>query len=99
VDAVLDAAGKGGLRDAVALAGGSARVITLADEHAADFGVVFSVGTPGRAPEALEETMPLLASGALRLRRQRGLSMANAAEAHRLLEKGDVHEKLVLEAE
>jgi NADPH:quinone reductase-like Zn-dependent oxidoreductase len=36
VDAVLDAAGKGGLGDAVALAGGPARVITLADEHAAD---------------------------------------------------------------
>jgi NADPH:quinone reductase-like Zn-dependent oxidoreductase len=99
VHAVLDAAGKGGLRDAVTLAGGSARVITLADEHAADFGVVFSVGTPGRAPEALDETMPLLASGALRLRRQRRLSMPNAAEAHRLLEKGDVHEKLVLETE
>jgi hypothetical protein len=38
VDAVLDAAGKGGLDDAVALAGGPARVITLADEHAADLG-------------------------------------------------------------
>src|SRR5207244_1524629 len=33
VDAVLDAAGKGELRDAVALAGGPARVMTLADVH------------------------------------------------------------------
>src|SRR5216683_844726 len=33
VDAVLDAAGKGGLPDAIALAGGPARVITLADER------------------------------------------------------------------
>ena len=99
VDAVLDAAGKGAVRDAVTLAGGPARVITLADEHAADIGVAFSVGTPDRAPEALDETMPLLASGALRLRRQRKLPMANAADAHRRLENGDVHEKLVLEAQ
>jgi len=98
VDAVLDAAGKGELRDAVQLAGGPSRVMTLADEHAADLGVTFSVGTPDRAPEALDQTMPLLASGALRLHRQRKLPMADAAEAHRLLEKGVAHEKLVLEA-
>ncbi|HWG24231.1 MAG TPA: NADP-dependent oxidoreductase, partial [Actinospica sp.] len=39
VDAVFDAAGKGALGDAVELAGGPTRVITLADEHAADHGV------------------------------------------------------------
>ena len=99
VNAVLDAAGKGQLPDAVTLAGGPARVMTLADEHAADLGVALSVPTPDRAPEALDQTMPLLASGALRLRRQRQLPMAEAAEAHRLLENGEVHEKLVLEAQ
>jgi NADPH:quinone reductase-like Zn-dependent oxidoreductase len=98
LDAVLDAAGKGELRDAIQLAGGPGRVMTLADEHAADLGVAFSVGTPDRAPEALNETMPLLASGALRLRRQRKLPMADAVEAHRLLENGAAHEKYVLEA-
>ena len=51
-----------------------------------------------RAPEAVDQTMPLLASGALRLRRQRHLPMAEAAEAHRLLENGEVHEKLILDA-
>ena len=98
VDAVLDAAGKGELADAVTLAGGRLRVMTLADEHPADLGVALSVPTPDRAPEALDQTMPLLCSGALRLRRQRRLPMADAAEAHRLLEKGEAHEKLVLEA-
>ena len=98
VDAVLDAAGKGGLSDAVELAGGPDRVLTLADEHAADLGVVLSAATPDRAPEAVDQTMPLLAEGALRLRRQRRLAMADAAEAHRLLEAGQIHEKLVLEA-
>jgi NADPH:quinone reductase-like Zn-dependent oxidoreductase len=97
VDAVLDAAGKGELPDAITLAGGPARVMTLADEHAADLGVAFSAPTPDRAPDAVDTTMPLLASGALRLRRQRHLPMSEAAEAHRLLETGDAHEKLVLE--
>jgi len=99
VDAVLDAAGKGELQDAITLAGGPERVMTLADEHAADLGVAFSVGTPDRAPEAVDQTMPLVASGALRLRRQRHLPMRNAAEAHRRLENGEAHEKLVLEAQ
>jgi NADPH:quinone reductase-like Zn-dependent oxidoreductase len=98
VDAVLDAAGKGELPDAIALAGGPARVMTLADEHAADRGVALSAPTPDRAPEALDQTMPLLASGALHLRRQRRLPMERAAQAHRLLENGEAHEKLVLDA-
>jgi NADPH:quinone reductase-like Zn-dependent oxidoreductase len=99
VDAVLDAAGKGELEDAITLAGGPARVMTLADERAADLGVALSAPTPDRAPEAVNQTMPLLASGALRLRRQRQLPMADAAEAHRLLESGEAHEKLVLKAQ
>ncbi|HEY1634763.1 MAG TPA: NADP-dependent oxidoreductase, partial [Acidimicrobiales bacterium] len=98
VDAVLDAAGKGELPDAIAVAGGPARVMTLADEHAADLGVVFSEATPDRAPEALDQTMPLLASGKLHLRRQRHLPMEQAAQAHRLLESGQAHEKIILEA-
>jgi NADPH:quinone reductase-like Zn-dependent oxidoreductase len=98
VDAVLDAASKGALQDAITLAADPARILTLADEQAADLGVSLSAPTPDRAPEALDQTMPLLASGALRLRRQRRLPMAEAAEAHRLLELRGAHEKLVLEA-
>jgi NADPH:quinone reductase-like Zn-dependent oxidoreductase len=97
VDAVLDAAGKGGLQDAVTLAGGPTRVMTLADERAADLGVALSAPTSDRAPEAVNQTMPLLASGALTLRRQHLLPMAEAAQAHWLMEKGQAHEKLVLE--
>jgi NADPH:quinone reductase-like Zn-dependent oxidoreductase len=96
VDAVFDAAGKGGLADAVELAGGPARVITLADEHAADHGVALSAPTPDRAPDAVDQTMPLLASGKLRLRSQRLLPMRDAAQAHQLLESGQAHEKLIL---
>jgi NADPH:quinone reductase-like Zn-dependent oxidoreductase len=98
VDAVIDAAGKGELKEAVDLAGGPARVVTLADEHAADLGVAFSAFAPDRAPEALDQTMSLLARGALRLRRRRHLPLERAAEAHQLLESGDTHEKLILDA-
>ena len=98
VDAVLDAAGKGELPAAIALAGGPGRVMTLADEQAAVLGVAFSAPTPDGAPEALDQTMGLLASGALHLRRQRHLLMENAAEAHRLLESGEAHEKLILDS-
>jgi NADPH:quinone reductase-like Zn-dependent oxidoreductase len=96
VDATFDAAGKGGLQDAITLTGGPDRVITLADDHAADLGVRFSVATPDRAPDALELGMQLLASGELRLRSQKSLPMSAAAEAHRLLEDGNTHEKLLL---
>ncbi|MEY9871651.1 NADPH:quinone reductase-like Zn-dependent oxidoreductase [Streptacidiphilus sp. MAP12-33] len=94
----FEAGGRGGLRDAVELAGGPARVITRADEHAADFGVALSAPTPDRAPDAVERTMPLLASGQLRLRAQRLLPMRDAAQAHAPLEAGAVHEELVLTA-
>ena len=72
--------------------------MTLADPHAAELGVVFSALTPDRGPEALDQTMPLFATGALRLRRQRHLPLERAAEAHQLLEAGDAHEKLILDA-
>ncbi len=96
VDATFDAAGKGGLEEAITLTGGSDRVITLADERAAELGVRLSAPTPDRAPDAVEIGMQLLASGELRLRSQRALPMSAAAEAHRLLEDGPVHDKLLL---
>jgi len=96
VDATLDAAGKGGLEEAITLTGGTERVITLADEGARDLGVRFSVGTPDRAPDAVEIGMQLLASGELRLRSQQTIAMSQAADAHRLLEENHVHHKLLL---
>jgi NADPH:quinone reductase-like Zn-dependent oxidoreductase len=96
VDAVFDAAGKGVLADAVALAGGPDRVITLSDPAAADFGVMFSQPTPDRAPGALDETIALLADGRLRLRAHTTMPLPQAAEAHRQLEGGNVHERIIL---
>jgi NADPH:quinone reductase-like Zn-dependent oxidoreductase len=96
VDAVFDAAGNGVLADAIALAGGPGRVITLSDPAAADFGVTLSEAEPDRAPGALDETMALLADGKLRLRAHQTMPMQQAAEAHRQLESGTVHERIIL---
>ena len=96
IDAVFDAAGKGVLADAIALAGGPERVITLSDPAAADFGVMLSEPTPDRAPGALDETIALLADGRLRLRAHKSMPMQQAADAHRQLESGDIHERIIL---
>jgi len=96
VDAVFDAAGKGVLADAIALADGPKRVITLSDPAAADFGVTLSQPTPDRAPGALDEATALLADGRLRLRAHQSMPMQQAAEAHRQLESGTVHERIIL---
>ena len=96
VDAVFDAAGTGVLADAVALAGGPGRVITLSDPAAADFGVTLSEAAPDRAPRALEETMALLADDKLRLRAHTTMPMQQAPEAHRQLESGIVHQRIIL---
>jgi NADPH:quinone reductase-like Zn-dependent oxidoreductase len=99
VDAVFDAAGQGVLADAIALAGGPERVITLSDPAAADFGVTLSQPTNDRAPGALDETIALLADGRLRLRAHKSMPMQQAAEAHRQLESGNVHERIILTLE
>ena len=96
VDAVFDAAGKGVLADAIALAGGPDRVITLSDPAAADFGVTLSQPSADRAPGALDEAIALLADGRLRLRAHKSVPMQRAAEAHRELENGNVHERIIL---
>lgn len=97
VDAVIDAAGHGGLTDAVAAVGDATRVVTLTGgPEVASSGARMSHPGPDRAPGALGLTMPLLASDALRLKPRRVLPVARAAEAHRLLESGETHDKIVL---
>jgi NADPH:quinone reductase-like Zn-dependent oxidoreductase len=96
VDAVFDAAGKGVLADAIAIAGGPKRVITLSDPAAPDYGVMLSQPTTDRAPGALDETIALLADGRLRLRAHKSMPMQEAAEAHRQLESGNVHQRIIL---
>ncbi|WP_144715678.1 NADP-dependent oxidoreductase [Curtobacterium pusillum] len=95
VDAVLDAVGAVDLSEAVELAGGPARVVTLTGAGAKN-GVELLHSGPDRAPGALDETMPLLAEGRLQLRSRTTFPLQDAAAAHAALEAPGAHDKIVL---
>jgi NADPH:quinone reductase-like Zn-dependent oxidoreductase len=97
VDAVFDTSGAGLLADAIALAGDTARVITIADESAPEHGVRFTGQDPAdRAPEALPELAALLADGGLSVPVWRTYPLAEAARAHADLDAGRNHGKVIL---
>jgi NADPH:quinone reductase-like Zn-dependent oxidoreductase len=95
IDAVLDAAGKGGLAEAIELAGGPGRVLTLSDPGGPALGVPISSPVPDVARDVLDPFPALLTDGHLRLRPRRALPATDAAAAHALIEAG-TREKLVL---
>jgi NADPH:quinone reductase-like Zn-dependent oxidoreductase len=97
VDAVFDAAGAGLLADAIALTGDVARVITIADDNAAEAGVRFTGADPAdRAPEALPALAGLMADGRLDVPIGRTYPLAQAAQAHADIEARRNHGKIVL---
>ncbi|MEW1648160.1 NADP-dependent oxidoreductase [Streptomyces sp. NPDC091219] len=96
VDAVVDAAGTGVLADAVELAGGPERVVTLSDHDAARFGVALSGPTVEHAADAVAEGLRLFADGRLRIKERHLIRMQDAAEAHRLLESGEARDRIIL---
>jgi len=94
---VFDTAGAGLLAEAVALTGDVARVITIADDNAADHGVRFSGADPAdRAPEALPELAALMAGGGLTVPIWRTYPLTQAAQAHADIEARRSHGKIVL---
>jgi len=97
VDAVFDAAGAGLLGDAIELAGDVDRVITIADDNFANYGVRFTGADPtDRAPEALPELAALMADGKLTVPIWRSYPLAQAAQAHADLEAHRNHGKIIL---
>ncbi|MFJ2511693.1 NADP-dependent oxidoreductase [Streptomyces griseoviridis] len=81
VDAALDLAGSGVIRELVALTGDPRRVISIADLMAPEFGVRFS-GTAGSVPDALAEAADLIARGRLHILVEKAYPLAEAAAAH-----------------
>jgi NADPH:quinone reductase-like Zn-dependent oxidoreductase len=97
IDAVFDTTGAGLLGDAVALTGDPAKVITVADHHAAEYGVRFTGADPAdRAPEALPELAALAAKGELQVPIGRSYRLGDAARAHADLEAGRNRGKIIL---
>lgn len=81
VDAALDLAGSGVLRDLVELTGDPGKVVSIADLAAPEFGVRFS-GVAGSVPDALAEAVDLIARGKLHIPVEKSYPLAEAAAAH-----------------
>ncbi|GAB3252183.1 NADP-dependent oxidoreductase [Kineosporia babensis] len=100
VDAVLDTAGKGSLRELVALAGGPERVVTIADMTAPELGVKLSRSAgPDADPQAVEGLQvahDLAQQGKLRRLVAGVFRLQEAAKAHELSETGHARGKIVL---
>ncbi|MER5554110.1 NADP-dependent oxidoreductase [Streptomyces sp. NPDC002793] len=81
VDAALDLAGSGVIRELVELTGDPQQVISIADLGAPDLGVRFS-GVAGSVPDALAEAVGLISRGKLHIPVERSYTLAEAAAAH-----------------
>ncbi|MFD7291662.1 NADP-dependent oxidoreductase [Streptomyces sp. NPDC059897] len=81
VDAALDLAGSGVIRELVELAGEPQKVLSIADLGAPEFGVRFS-GAAGSVPEALAEAVALIERGKLRIPVEKSYTLAEAPAAH-----------------
>ncbi|MGR6537056.1 NADP-dependent oxidoreductase [Streptomyces rochei] len=81
VDAALDLAGSGVIRELVELTGDPRRVVSIADLGASEFGVRFS-GTAGSMREALAETVDLIGRGRLRIPVEKSYALTEAAAVH-----------------
>jgi NADPH:quinone reductase-like Zn-dependent oxidoreductase len=98
VDAVFDAAGRGALPDLIEITGDAAKVITIADPEAEQYGVRYASGRGGgdRAWHALPEAVELWKQGKFSMPVAQTFSLAEGPEAHRISEEGHVRGKLVL---
>ncbi|MEV0052425.1 NADP-dependent oxidoreductase [Saccharopolyspora shandongensis] len=81
VDAALDLAGSGVIRELVELTGDPQKVISIADLGAPELGVRFS-GVAGNVPEALAEAVDLISRGKLHIPVEKSYTFAEAAAAH-----------------
>ncbi|WP_367047732.1 NADP-dependent oxidoreductase [Streptomyces sp. Je 1-332] len=81
VDAALDLAGSGVIRELVELTGDPRKVISIADLGAPESGVRFS-GVAGSVPEALAEAADLISRGKLHIPVEKSYTLADAAAAH-----------------
>ncbi|WP_329127039.1 NADP-dependent oxidoreductase [Streptomyces sp. NBC_01465] len=81
VDAALDLAGSGVIRELVELTGSPQKVVSIADLGAPEFGVRFS-GAAGSVSAALTEAVDLITRGRLHIPVEKSYSLAEAAAAH-----------------
>ncbi|WP_461001391.1 NADP-dependent oxidoreductase [Streptomonospora sediminis] len=81
VDAALDLAGSGVIRELVELTGDPRKVVSIADLGAPELGVRFS-DTAGSVPDALIEAANLISHGKLHIPVEKSYTLAEAAAAN-----------------
>ncbi|QRX94998.1 NADP-dependent oxidoreductase [Streptomyces noursei] len=81
VDAALDLAGSGVIRELLELTGDPQRVISIADLGAPELGARYS-GVTGNVPEALAEATDLISRGQLHIPVEKTYPLSEAAAAH-----------------
>ncbi|MEV0278092.1 NADP-dependent oxidoreductase [Streptomyces sp. NPDC050610] len=81
VDAALDLAGSGVIRELIELTGDPEKVVSIADLGAPDLGVRFS-GVAGSVPDALAVAADLISRGKLHIPVEKSYPLAEAAAAH-----------------
>ncbi|MER5782860.1 NADP-dependent oxidoreductase [Streptomyces mobaraensis] len=81
VDAALDLAGSGVIRELVELTGDPRKVVSIADLGAPEHGAGFS-GVTGDVPRALAEAVDLMSRGRLHIPVEKSYTLADAAAAH-----------------
>ena len=91
----VDTAGRGSVRDLIALTGDRARVVTIADLGAAELGVRVASGDGGQAAR-LEQVAELFADGRLDLPIAPSYPLERIGEAYALSREGHVRGKLLL---
>jgi NADPH:quinone reductase-like Zn-dependent oxidoreductase len=97
VDAVLDTAGKGSIQDLIAIAGDPAKVVTIADFSAGQYGArVTGAGSDPARFEALPKAARLFEDGKLAIAVDSEFPLAETAKAHERSEGGHVTGKIVL---
>jgi len=96
VDAALDTTGAGVLEDSVTLAGGPARVVTIADMGAAALGVRFSGADPVRAYARIPGIAAAVADGSLVVPTPVVRDLTDAAAVHEEIEAHQLRGKVVL---
>ncbi|MGA8986882.1 NADP-dependent oxidoreductase [Aeromicrobium sp.] len=95
IQAVVDTAGRGLLPESVRLVGSADRVVTIADPDADELGVEFSSAADNRA-DLLADDLAAVERGDLEITVAHVLPLAEAAEAHRIMDGGHAGGKVVL---
>ena len=96
VDAALDVAGSGIIPELIEIAGDPARVVSVADFSATQYGARFSAGPPKDPARVLADVARLCSEGLFRLRVEQTFPLEQTAEAHEVSARGHVTGKLII---